>query len=51
MLELAALKVHFDISPRGKGKVVVMAVNGIDIHIDKGDALGLVGSRARARRR
>ncbi len=43
VLELRDLKVHFDISPRGKGKVVVMAVNGVTININKGDALGLVG--------
>ena len=43
MLELRDLRVHFDISKRGKGKTVVMAVNGVSLTIDKGDALGLVG--------
>lgn len=43
MLELRDLRVHFDISKRGKGKTVVMAVNGVSLKIDKGDALGLVG--------
>jgi peptide/nickel transport system ATP-binding protein/oligopeptide transport system ATP-binding protein len=43
MLELRDLSVHFDISKRGKGKTVVMAVNGVSLTIDKGDALGLVG--------
>ena len=43
MLELHDLRVHFDISKRGKGKTVVMAVNGVSLTIDRGDALGLVG--------
>ena len=43
MLELRDLRVHFDISKRGKGKTVVMAVNGVSLKIDKGDSLGLVG--------
>jgi oligopeptide transport system ATP-binding protein len=38
ILEIAALKVHF-VVPRG----TVRAVDGIDLHIQKGETLGLVG--------
>lgn len=43
MLELRDLSVHFDVSKRGKGKTIVRAVNGVNLAIDKGEAVALVG--------
>ncbi len=43
MLKVDDLKVHFDISKRGKGKTVVKAVNGVSLDLQKGDSLGVVG--------
>ena len=43
MLEVSNLKVHFDVSRRGRGKTVVKAVNGVSLSLARGKALGLVG--------
>jgi len=43
MLDIKGLKVHFDTSKPLKRKTIVKAVNGINLSLAKGDALGLVG--------
>lgn len=43
MLDLVDLKVHFDVSKRGKGKAILKAVNGVSLSLGKGDSLALVG--------
>ena len=43
MLELRDLHVHFDVSKRRGEKTIVRAVNGVDLTVRKGEALGLVG--------
>ncbi len=43
MLEVRDLKVHFDVSRRGRGRTVVQAVNEVSLHLERGEALGLVG--------
>ena len=43
MLDINDLKIHFDTSKPLKRKTIVKAVNGIDLSLAKGDALGLVG--------
>lgn len=43
MLDLVDLKVHFDVSTRGKGKAILKAVNGVSLSLAKGDCLALVG--------
>ena len=43
MLDLVDLKVHFDVSKRGKGKAILKAVNGVNLSLGKGDSLALVG--------
>ena len=43
MLELHDLKIHFDVSKHGKGKTIVMAVNGVSLTVNRGESLGLVG--------
>ncbi|MFT6556348.1 ABC transporter ATP-binding protein [Sneathiella sp.] len=42
MLDVKDLKVGFPVRQSGE-KAVLMAVNGVDIRLEKGDALGLVG--------
>ncbi|WP_169544020.1 ABC transporter ATP-binding protein [Sneathiella aquimaris] len=42
MLDVKDLKVAFPVRQSGE-KAVLMAVNGVDIRLEKGDALGLVG--------
>ena len=43
MLDIKGLKVHFDTSKPLKRKTIVKAVNGVNLSLAKGDALGLVG--------
>jgi oligopeptide/dipeptide ABC transporter ATP-binding protein len=43
MLALDDLKVHFAVSVGGRGKATVKAVDGVTLHVAKGEALGLVG--------
>ena len=43
MLELVDLKVHFDVSKRGRGKAILKAVNGVSLSLAKGESLALVG--------
>ena len=43
VLELRDLHVHFDVSGRRGGRIVVRAVNGVSLKISRGEAVGLVG--------
>ena len=43
MLELRDLHVHFEVSRRRRERTIVRAVNGVNLSVARGEALGLVG--------